>query len=96
MKDERIGRASPTIGRKDVRQLLLDNLGLVRLRDANSIGHPQDVSIDGQARNAERVTEHDICRFSANTRQLDQELHARGYFAVVFLDQPARHSKEGL
>src|SRR5262245_22682109 len=52
------------------------------------------MAIDGEARNAERVTEHDVRRLAADARQSGQLVHVRGHLTAVPLDEPARHAHE--
>jgi hypothetical protein len=92
VQDQRVGCACPARLRQGRGQLLLDGLGIVRRRDAQAVGDAQHVAIDGQARHAEGVAEHDVGRLAADARQLDERVHRRRHLAVVAFDERARRA----
>ena len=54
----------------------------------------QDVAIDRQAGNAQRMAEHDVRRLASDARELDERLHRVRHFAAVVLDERARHAHQ--
>ena len=56
----------------------------------------QDVPIDRQSGDAERVAEHDVRRLAADAGQLDERLHRRRHLAAVAFDERLRHADERL
>ena len=77
VQDERVGGARPVRRRQRRAQLLLDDLRIVRPGDADAVGDAQHVTIDRQARHAERVAEDDVRGLAADAGQLDERLHRR-------------------
>jgi hypothetical protein len=94
VQDERIGRDCPFLGRLRRRELVLHDHGIVGIGDADPIGHPQNVTIDRQTRNAERMTEDDVGGLPSHAGQFDQRLHLCRHFACVALDESGSHSGE--
>ena len=92
MKNERVGRPRPALGRHRLAQLLLDLDRIVAFGDADAVGDAQHVPIDRAARDAERVAEHDVRGLSPHARQRDERVHRRRHLAAVMLDQRPRHA----
>ena len=69
MEDQRVGGDRPFLLRQRGAQLLLDDYGVVALRDADAVGDAQHVAIDGQAGDAERMAEDDVRRLAADAGQ---------------------------
>ena len=66
--------------------------GVVALRDEpEAMGHTEDVGIDSQRRLAEGDALDDVRRLTAHTRQVEQQVHVRRYFALMFLHEHPRH-----
>ena len=61
--------ARPPLGRQRAAQLLLDDVRVVGLGDADPVRHAQHVPIDRQPGHAERVAEHDVRRLAADAGQ---------------------------
>ena len=87
VQDQRVGRPRPLRRRHRSAELLLDDLGIVRPRDADPVRDAQHVPIDRQSGDAERVAEHDVRRLAADARQLDERVHRRRHLAAVSLDE---------
>jgi hypothetical protein len=96
VQDQRVGRERPLLGWKRRGQLILHDDGILGFGDADPVRDPQHVAIDRQARNAERVTQHDVGRLPPDAGQVDQGVHARRHFARVALDEGVGHSGERL
>jgi hypothetical protein len=96
VQDQRVGHQRPLLRREDRAQLLFDDYGIVRFRDTDAVGDAQNMTIDGEARHAQRVAQDDIGGLAPDTGELDEILHARRDFAVVLLHERARHSGERL
>ena len=94
VQDQRVGGASPQPGRERPGQLLFDALGIVRIRDAEPVAHPQHVTVDRQPGNAERVSEHDVRRLASHAGQLDQRLHRARDLAAVGIDERPGHARQ--
>ena len=92
MSDVRVQRS----GRHRAAQLLLDDDRIVGFGDADAVRHAQHVPVDRQARDAERVAEHDVRRLAADARQLDERVHVGRHLAAVVLDERLRHADERL
>jgi hypothetical protein len=75
--------------------LLLDDDRIVGTRDADAIRDPQDVTIDGEARDAERMAQHDVRSLATDAGQCDQVLHGPRNLAIVLFDDGRRHPDEG-
>src|SRR6185503_12294897 len=58
------------------------------------VGHAEDVTIDGQAGNAERMSEHHVGGLAANARQLNELGHRAGYLAAVPFDDLRGHAEK--
>jgi hypothetical protein len=83
MKNQRVGRASPSRFRHRGAQLLLDDGRVVAFRNPDPVRDAQHMSIDGEAGHTERVAEHHICRLSADTGQLDESVHVGRHLATM-------------
>ena len=92
MQDQRVGCASPVGGRKGGAQLLFDDDRVVGARDADAIGDAEDVAIDGEAGDAERVPEHDVRGLAADARQLDERLHRPRHLSAMVGHQRGGHA----
>src|ERR1051325_8123780 len=86
MQDERVRRAGPALLRQRATQLLLDSHGVVAFGDADPVRDAEDVTVDGQARHAERMAEDDVRGLAADARQLDERVHAGRHRAAMLLD----------
>jgi hypothetical protein len=94
VQDQRVGRQRPVFGRHRLTQLLLDDLGILRPGNPESIGYAKHVAIDGQAGDAERMAEDNVRRLAPDTRQLHEIVHRRRYFTAVLRDDRLRHAHE--
>src|SRR6266567_1652139 len=94
VKDQRVRRARPAGFRQGGAELLFDYDGIVGFGDADPVRDPEHVAIDRQPWNAERMSENDVGRLSADARQFDQRCHARRHFTAVFLHECLGHSEE--
>ena len=74
--------------------MLLDNLRVVAARNADAVGDAQHVPIDGQAWNAERVTENYVRGLPADARQRRQLVHRGWNRAAMLRDNGAGHADE--
>ena len=90
MSDVRVHSA----GGVAVTQLLLDDFGILGLRDADPVRDAKDVTIDRQTGHAERMAEHDVRGLATNARQLHQFVHRSRDLAVVGFDDFGRHAEE--
>src|SRR5439155_7489287 len=77
--------------RKQRAELRFHFLRILAAGNAYPVRDAQHVAIDRQARDAERVTEHDVGRLAADARKRRQLFHVGRYFAAVFVDQLLRH-----
>jgi hypothetical protein len=76
VKNQRVRRPRPPLGRQCAAQLLLDDDRIVRLGDADPVGHAKHVPIDGQARHAQRVAEDDVRRLAADASAMSASMLA--------------------
>ncbi|HEX2444322.1 MAG TPA: hypothetical protein VHJ77_10295 [Vicinamibacterales bacterium] len=96
MQDQRVGCQRPFFRREERAQLLLDDDRIVRIRDADAVGDAQDMTIDGEPRHAQRVTQDDVGGLAADAGEFDELLHARRNLAPMLLDERDRHAGERL
>jgi hypothetical protein len=94
VQDHRVGCARPGGFRQQRAQLAFDDNRILRVREADSIADTQDVPIDGKPGHSERMPQHHIRRFAADTRKLHQGVHCLRHRAVVALDEGVRHANE--
>ena len=64
------------------RQRGLDDLGVVGAHQADAIGDAEHVAVDGQSRNAERVTQDDVRGLASDARQFHEGVHVGGHVAA--------------
>src|SRR5262249_47501128 len=75
VENQCVGCPRPFRGWHRGAKLLFDDFGIVRARDTQAVGDAENVAVDGQARDAQRVAEDNVGRLAADTRQLDELLH---------------------
>src|SRR5712671_4235015 len=68
VEDERVGGSGPPLAGQRAAELLFDDFWVVRFGDPDAVGNPEDVPVDGQAGDAQRMTEHDVRGLTADTR----------------------------
>lgn len=94
MENERIRGSCPSLARQGVTELPLDDHRIVGLGDADAIRHSKDVAVDWQPRNAQRMTEHDVCRLPSHARKRGQGVHFGRNLTAVIGDERPRHPDE--
>jgi hypothetical protein len=87
VKNQEMMRMAPVLLRYCLHQLFLRLLRSRGNADAYAIGHPEDMGIYGNGRQAESIAENYICCFSAHAGQGFQFLPAAGHFTLVLLHQ---------
>jgi hypothetical protein len=87
VQNQRVGGSRPLGSRHRRTQLLLDDLGILRARDAESVGDPQHVAIDRKSRHAQRVPEHHVGGLPADAGQLRKGVHGRRDLAAMLLHE---------
>jgi hypothetical protein len=95
VEDQGVGGERPLRRRHSGAQLLLDNLRIVRSRDADPVRYPKHVSVDGKAGHSECMPEDDIRSLAADARQFNELGHRRRHLPAVALDAGGRHSQKG-
>lgn len=60
------------------------------MSEANTVGDPKDMRIDGDRRLPERLGQHDIRRFTTHAGKLFQMISVAGDRAVVLVDEDLR------
>jgi hypothetical protein len=95
VQDQSIRRQRPLRWRHCSAQLLLDDFGIVRTRDANPVRHPKHVSVDGKAGHSKRVAEDDVGGLAADAGQFHEFRHRARHLAAMTLDAGRGHSKKG-
>src|SRR2546425_9166251 len=84
VEDLDVGGERPHLARKQRAELRFHFLRILAAGNAYPVRDAQHVAIDRQARDAERVTEHDVGRLAADARKRRQLFHVGRYFAAVF------------
>src|SRR5438093_9517509 len=91
---QEVGRQGPLPPGQDVDQLVVDLVGILGAREPQTLGDAEDVGVHGDRLLVEGVTEDDVGRLEADTRQRRQLVPRPRHRAAVALDQRPRHADE--
>ena len=94
VKNQRVGGHDPFRRWQRSAQLLFDDDGIVRRRDADAVRHTQHMAVDRETRHAERVAEYHVRGLAADARELDERLHRVRHFAAVLFGDRRRHADQ--
>ena len=86
---QKVRHMPPFLFRRDRKQVLFDLHRVVVLRQAEAIGEPLHVRVNGDAFiETKGARQHDVGRFSSHPRQRDKLLHGLRDHAPEFFDKP--------
>ena len=95
VKNQRVRRVGPQRRWQGCAELFFRDLRMFRPRDAQAVGDSKDVAVDRQPRYTQRVAEHNVCRFAANTGKPNEVVHPWGDLACLAFEERLGDADEG-
>ena len=94
--DQSMREHRPVLAGEEGANLGFHLVGVGLRRPSKPTGQSAEVGVHGDARDAERVTQHDVCGLSANPRQGDEVLEPSGNLAVEVVAERLAEPDEGI